>query len=227
MKTAGAFSVANYGEGSYCILLVQHFLERNTSLRKTSSLSFKATDMATSKEFEADLGLLWQASEYGEAVEGVLFAECKSYNLFTDADFARMRQLKERFPGAILAFCTLRKTLEPTEITELSRLHIEGMEQWKTERPRNPVLILTQRELMSDFGAPSCWKDLAVPDWVKRAHSMLELCNATQAIYLNAPDWGTTWSKTYEAERRRRRMQIAQRRSRKLRIPMMSAGHSG
>jgi hypothetical protein len=79
------------------------------------------------------------------------------------------------------------------------------MRYWKTERPINPVLILTGHELFDFFGAPHCWKNLAVPDWAKRAHSILDLCNATQAIYLGFPHWQETWRKDFERRRKKRK----------------------
>ena len=85
-------------------------------------------------------GLMWQDTAFGETQDGTLFAECKSYNKFEKKDFDRMEEIAKQFPGAILAFCTLRKTLERTEIKQLKRLTKKGMKHWKTERPINPVL---------------------------------------------------------------------------------------
>jgi hypothetical protein len=49
--------------------------------------------------------------------DGIFFAEYKSYNEFEANDFERMRALAEQFPSAILAFCTLSKSLTPPEPT--------------------------------------------------------------------------------------------------------------
>jgi hypothetical protein len=203
LKTAGPFSIGNYGDGSYCVLLGLNFFDRDHSLQTTPVMSFTAKNAASSKELEADFGLMWWDTAFGETQEGVLFAECKSYNKFEKKDFERMSAIAKEFPGAILAFCTLRKTVEPGEIKELKRLTKAGMKYWKAERPINPVLILTGHELFHHFGAPLCWKNMTVPDWTKRVHSILELCNATQAIYLVLPHWHETWRQDFEKRRRK------------------------
>ena len=43
--------------------------------------------------------------------DGLVFGECKTYGLFQKKDFDRMSYLAKSFPGAILVFSTLRKTL--------------------------------------------------------------------------------------------------------------------
>jgi hypothetical protein len=204
LKTSGPFSIGSYGDGSYCVLLGLDFFQRDHSLRMTPVMSFNAKHATSGKKLEADFGLMWQDTAFGETQDGVLFAECKSYNTFEKKDFDRMEAIAAQFPGAILAFCTLRKTLEPREIRQLKRLTKKGMKYWKTERPINPVLILTGHELFDRFGAPYCWKNLSVPDWAKQARSVLDQCNATQGIYLGLPHWQETWRKEFERRRRRK-----------------------
>ncbi len=205
LKTAGPFSVGNYAEGSYCVLLGLNYFERDHSLQTTPVMSFKAKHKTSGKELEADFGLMWQETVYGETQDGLLFAECKSYNKFERKDFDRMRTLAKQFPGAILAFCTLRKTLEPGEIKELKSITKAGMKRWKTERPINPVLILTGQELFSHIGAPYCWDGISIPGWAKNTHTLLNLCNATQSIYLSVPHWQETWGKEYEKKQKKTR----------------------
>jgi hypothetical protein len=71
----------------------------------------------------------------------VIVGECKTYGEFKEKDFARMRYLAETFPGAILVFSTLRKSLNANEVTEITRIAKAGREHWKADRPINPVLI--------------------------------------------------------------------------------------
>ena len=173
----------------------------------TPVMSFSAKHKASSKEIEADLGLIWQETVYGETQDGILFAECKSYNKFKQVDFDRMEEIAKQFPGAILAFCTLRRTLDPWEVRKLKRLAKAGLKYWKTERPINPVLILTGQELFHYSGAPHCWDGLSIPEWAReRTHSLLALCNATQAIYLGLPHWQETWREQFEKKRKKRKL---------------------
>ena len=116
-----------------------------------------------------------------------------------------MKALAEQFPGAILAFCTLRRTLTPHEVKEIQKITKAGMKQWKVERPLNPVLVLTGHELFSLYGVPNCWNALAIPDWTKRTHTLLGACNATQAIHLGMPHWHEAWKAEREKKKRRKR----------------------
>jgi hypothetical protein len=204
LKTAGPFSVGNFADGSYSVLLSLNFFKQDHSLQTTPVMSFKAKHTTSAKEVEADLGLMWQETAFGETQDGMLFSECKSYNKFEQKDFDRMKMLGEQFPGAILAFCTLRKKFEPREVKEIRRIAKLGMKRWKTDRPINPVLVLTGSELFSFHGAPYCWDGRSIPEWAKRAHTLLDVCNATQAIHLGLPHWQETWRIEYEKRRSRR-----------------------
>jgi hypothetical protein len=204
LKTAGPFSVEKFADGSYAVLLTLNFLQQDHSLRTTPVMSFTAKHTSTAKELEADLGLMWQDTIYGESHEGILFAECKSYNEFERKDFERMKALANQFPGAILAFSTMRKTLTPREIREMARIAKTGMKQWKTERPINPVLVLTGHELFSTSGAPGCWREMSIPGWARNTHTLLGTCNATQVIHLGLPDWQESLRAEFEKKRARK-----------------------
>jgi hypothetical protein len=60
-------------------------------------MSFNAEHAATGKHLEADFGILWQDTAFGDTQEGVLFAECKSYNEFERKDFERMEMIAGHF----------------------------------------------------------------------------------------------------------------------------------
>ena len=100
LKTAGPFSVPNYADGSYTVLLAHGLFQRFRSLQTTPALSFTATS-STGEELEADYAMLWREDARGETLEGVLFAECKSYNEFEKRDFVRMKELAKRFPNSL------------------------------------------------------------------------------------------------------------------------------
>jgi hypothetical protein len=92
LKTAGPFSVEKFADGSYSVLLTLNFFEEDRSLQTTPVMSFNARHATTGKALEADLGVLWQETVYGETEDGILFAECKSYNEFKRKDFDRMSE---------------------------------------------------------------------------------------------------------------------------------------
>jgi len=141
---------------------------------------------------------------FGVIAEGAIFGECKTYGKFEKKDFARMKKIATNFPGAILAFCTLRKQLDKNEVQEISKIAKAGRKYWKSERPINPVLVLTGNEIMSMWGPPQCWKDMGLSEKFERVYGLLDLCDATQQIYLKLPSWHHTWQEEWERKRTRR-----------------------
>ena len=182
-KTAGPFSVPRYAEGAYSVLLTLEFIGGHAStMRTTPAMGFKA-EAPGKKNIEADVAMLWQESIFGEQIDGILFGECKTYGVFEERDFDRMRYLAETFPGAVLVFSTLRKELTTKEVVGIKRIARAGRKYWKPERSINPVLILTGTELLAWAGPPHCW-DLSFQERFSRVHGLLDICDATQQIYL-------------------------------------------
>ena len=176
------------------------------SRRTTSVLSFEATS-PDKADLEADLAMFWREMSYGEGTEGILFGECKSYGPFKAKDFQRMRYLGETFPGAILVFSTLRASLTKEEISALSRLAKRGRKYWKAERPLNPVLILTGAELLTWERPPRCWNE-ELQKRFQNVRTLLELCNASQQIYLGLPSWQDDWDRAFEKRRQIRSKKV-------------------
>ena len=194
-KTAGPFSISGYADGAYCVLLSLDFIgERRLNRSLTSSFSFIAKGKG-GPEIEADFGALWQEGMFGVITEGAIFGECKTFGEFEKQDIERMRKIAARFPGAVIAFCTLRKCLESGEIREITKIAKAGRKYWKSERPINPVLILTGNEILSMWGPPNCWEGMGLSKQFDRVYGLLDLCNATQQIYLKLPPWHQTWAK--------------------------------
>ena len=206
-KTTGPFSVPNYADGAYAVLFTLDFFDdrKLTTLRTTSAVSFTA-ESKDKQRLEADLALFWQESLFGERKDGIAFGECKTYGSFMKKDFDRMRYIAKTFPGAVLVFSTLRKSLTSKEVTAISRLAKAGRKYWKADHPLNPVLILTGTELLHWQKPPYCW-DEATKKKFERYHGLLSLCDATQQIYLGLPSWHVDWQKQWEEKRRRRGMQ--------------------
>ena len=109
-------------------------------------------------------------------------------------DIDRMRALSKEFPGAVLVFATLRNKLRYTEKKLLRPLVNQGRKYWKADRPYNPVLVLTSTELFGLFRPEESWKRAGAShaQWTGKFHrslSLLELCDATQQIYLGMKPW--------------------------------------
>jgi hypothetical protein len=210
-KTTGPFSVSNYADGAYATLLALDFFNdrRLVTMRISPALSFTANARGKD-EIEADFALFWEDSIYGERRNGLVFGECKTYGRFNRKDFIRMRLLAKSYPGAVLVFSTLRRTLTGVEVKELTRIAKMGRKYWKNERPINPVLILTGNEIFSFYGPPHCWEDAGLKSKFDHLAGLLDICDATQQIYLNLPSWRSEWHEKWEKQRQ---MQLARKRS--------------
>ena len=201
-KTAGPFSVPRYADGAFATLLALEFFGRYHSLssQATSAFSFTAK-RADQVDLEADFALFWRESAYGKQSDELIFGECKTYGPFEFKDCERMRSLASEFPGAVLVFATLRKSLTAKEVRAIGRIAKTGRAYWKAERPINPVLVLTGRELLSDIGPPYCWKDGDGDTKFDRVSGLLAICDATQQLYLDLPSWEEEWQKKWEKRR--------------------------
>lgn len=190
-RTTGPFSVPNYADGAYTVLLTIHALSAHllSYMRTTPVPSFVAKSEADDRVLEADLAMLWKHPTFGRYEEGVLFGECKTYGLFEKKDIERMAHIGAAFPGAILVFSTLRELLTRKEIASLRRLAASGRRKWKSDKPLNPVMILTGKELLSAVPPPHCWVEDGSTKNEMRIDGMLSLCDATQQRYLHLPPW--------------------------------------
>ena len=195
-KTAGSFSVPGYADGAYAVLLAVGCIcgERIETLRATPILSFNAVG-PQGKTLEADYAMLWEESIFGQEQSGVLFGESKTYGEFKTEDFLRMHSLAKSFPGAVLVFSTLRRNLTPHEVNAIRKIAKAGRRYWKSERPLNPVLVLTGNEMLKFQRPPYCWED-DVRQRFQHLHGLLGLCNATQQLYLELPSWEADWQES-------------------------------
>ena len=163
-KTAGPFSIPNYADGAYGVLLSLHFFNSlkhgNMGLGITPVMSFKA-ESPEGREMEIDFAAFWQSQAFQRKVELIL-GECKTYGKFEDADFERMEYLALAFEEQkpVLVFSTLRESLEAKE-----KERIAGMTKI------SPVIILTARELFQSG------------DYV---HDLQNICDVTQERHLGS-----------------------------------------
>lgn len=93
--------------------------------------------------------------------------------------------------------------MNKNEIAEIKKIAKTGRKYWKTERPINPVLILTGNELFSNFGPPYCWDDETKKKF-DHFRGLIGLCDATQQLYLNLPSWETEWHEKWEKRHKKR-----------------------
>src|SRR5206468_3656349 len=114
----------------------------------TPMLSLTATK--SNMSLEADLCLLLQEDvmlREGPAETKLVFAECKTLNAFEVKDIDRMRSIGQEFPGAILAFSTLREELQDDEKSLMIPLVDESRKNRANQQVFNQILILTGVEI--------------------------------------------------------------------------------
>jgi hypothetical protein len=117
-----------------------------------------------------------------------------------------MAEFISAFPGAVMVFATLRKSLTAKEQRLLRPLVNRGRKYWKSGRPYNPVLILTGNELLADRGPRHEWEKLG-DEFKRHARSwgdqreLVSLADATQQIYLGMQPWHSWLNERYKRRR--------------------------
>jgi hypothetical protein len=191
-RAIGPFSLPQQAYGVYSVLLTLRFFMRQLDCAITPLLSFTSKKGSTS--IEADLGLFFRESKYKVTRPDLVFAECKTFNEFDRRDADRMLLLAAEFPGAVLVFSTLRKSLTSKEKRILKRVAHRGRRYWKADRPYNPVLVLTGNELFADGNPRQVWEEMGgvhashARSWGDRSE-LVALADDTEQIYLEMKSW--------------------------------------
>jgi hypothetical protein len=161
------------------------------------------------EEFEGDFGMLVAPSQISHrSTPYLIIGECKSFNRFEEKDFARARKAAELFPELVLCFCAFNEALDKNEIRGLSRLAKQGRARLDVGQQMNPILILTARELFSEFKMTdfySLYGDKA--EYARAIYLRGELedvCDFTQQLYLGMP----SYHEWLEEKRRRKVMRL-------------------
>ena len=192
-RTSGLFHSANQAHGAYTVLLTLRFFSELLDGATTPHMSFTARKGKTF-EMEADLALFFQASKFGNPKTELIFAECKTFKDFQESDADKMSKLGNAFPGSVLVFATLKESLRDEEKAILCPLVNRCREYWKNERPINPVLILTGKELfLESFWGSHLEKLTARGD-------LFKLCDFTQQINLGMNSWDRWLAEEWELE---------------------------
>jgi hypothetical protein len=195
-RAVGPFSIENYAQGSYCTVLALHALAKISPYGMTWSPSLNLTP-TRGAAIECDFAAVCASRAYEPRHITLVLGECKTFDRFEAKDLSRARALARAFPGAAIAFCTMRKALEPAEIKRIASLASSGRETLSGGERRNPVIILTETELTSLSWPPDNIKDPSSPYF--KFHKVLhyspdlsDVAQFTQNIYLGMDlydDW--------------------------------------
>jgi hypothetical protein len=198
-KAIGPFSLPGYADGALAVLSTLDFFRNTLNLKLTPCFSFKIIDPKLANP-EIDLAMLWEETIFGEKTQGELFIECKTFKNFDQKDYNRQKSLMKLFPGSVIAFCTLKKCLNRDEINQIKEIANIGRKYYKDDKPRNPVLILTQDEILSLLRPPFSWSEEDQAQY-RHIHSLFDLCLATQQKYLGLPHWCQDWTEEFEKKK--------------------------
>lgn len=201
----GPFSKNNKVGGVITVFLTlklfnEEFAE--TSGNMSALIGFELIKNKVTKE--VDLALILQNGYKNSTTPDLIFCECKTYKHFTSDDADRMIELGIEFPNSILTFATLNEDLTNGEKEEILKV-VNHFRTGVGDRPRNPVLILTAKELMpNEFGEHfSEYKKTAKPyhrynDWIGN------LCDFSVNKHLQIKTWAKIQSELWEEEMKKR-----------------------
>jgi hypothetical protein len=222
-RLIGPFALPGYAAGGYAASLAIRFFSEvighhNTAVTWSSG---QELTLPSGKKIEADF-ILWYQRKRLLGINpptDIVFGEAKSFgpdtsktsvrpgrraskeDVFKEDDVGRMKALAEAFPGAVLAFATMKKA---DELTNREVLRIRKLAEWgrgyiaESRRARAPVVVLTGTELFTGYHLLSTWQEqggrhaqLVTPAYV-RLDQLLTLADLTQQLYLGMPahhDW--------------------------------------
>jgi hypothetical protein len=208
-RVIGPFTTGGFAGGAYCVGAALNFLTEKVARDSNWVPSFTMRN-PVGKEFEADFGMLAKPSRFSHTSSPhLIIGECKSFNRFEARDFARAEEAASLFPGAVLCFCTFNEALDKQEIKGLTKLAKQGRKRMDVGKQMNPVLILTARELFSEFKMTdfySMYGDKAeFARHVYMRDDMQELCEFTQQLYLGMP----SYHEVMEEKRRKKAARLA------------------
>ncbi len=152
----------------------------------------------------------WRASRFDDSAPALILGECKSFGTaFGPKEVTRAKALAQLFPGATLAFVTLKDELDPREKRAIGKIAQAGRRHLAAGKWRNPVLVLTAAELMSPMGAPSCWQEAGgrlakFAEHHRGPYGLEDLCDATQQLHLGLEPFAQWQGRQFENRRRRR-----------------------
>ncbi|MBN8997926.1 MAG: hypothetical protein J0H54_00665 [Rhizobiales bacterium] len=188
-RVIGPFAAPNYAGGGYAVALTLRALALPDRAEMTWSTGLRLQPLNREVDF-----IGWQRrrgildDERDEPL--LVLGEAKSFGrgVFDAETGDGLKQVAERFPGAVMVVSSLRTISEymPEEIDVLRDLALWGRREVFRDHARNPLIVLTGTELFADYGIFNAWQKQDG----KRVHSvhdesdLLELSDLTLARYL-------------------------------------------
>lgn len=216
-RVVGPFALPDFAKGGYAAsLAIRFFAEIVGSISNTQVTwsTGQEMELPSGRKIETDFIIWYQRTGLigNDFPTQVVFGEAKSFgkDALKDEDIEALRLLVGQFPGAILAFATMKQAheLSKEEVKRLTRLA-----EWGRKRDRcgsrAPVLILTGTELFAELSLESTWREmggqhaaLIEPAYVSTSNLNV-LADLTQQINLKMPSY-SEWRASNESKRKRK-----------------------
>jgi len=216
-RVVGPFAAPDYARGGYAVALTLRCIAEPHDTEMTWTTGLNLRPLNCELDFAA-----WhrQGSILNDERDEPLLVigEAKSFgkNAISEDAVSDLRNIANRFPGAIMIVSSLREISDYTrnELQRLRDLALWGRREVYQGQPRNPLIVLTATELFAEHGIFDAWKKTgeAVHPSVDPAdlHALAEL---TQKRYLGLPHFWEERLKAHDlAHQRRRLIKLIQRR---------------
>lgn len=208
-RVVGPFSVPDYAQGSYSVLLTLRALQSLGSSMDEMTFSTALELHFDGMDAEADF-VVWRRKENHDFHKkpDLLIGEAKSFgigDLIKPKDLVKLKQIGKKLPGAFIVISVLRGHYTESEIRILKsfvkwcrRFNSNGL-------PTNPLILLTSNELFFDFQISETWENLgkAYKPFTDYEHSgnLSRFADATQQIYLGIESFYEWRNKEYKKKR--------------------------
>jgi hypothetical protein len=196
-RVIGPFAAPDYVRGGYAVALTLRCIAERHESELTWSTGLELSDPLCEIDFAAwyRRGSTLANKEREEPV--FVVGEAKSFgrNAIDSDSIESLRQVGERFSGAVLIVSSLKSIAEYTtsELDLLKNLARWGRARHVFGKPRNPVIVLTGTELFAVHGIREAWRTAGgnASKFVQHAATDLsdlhQLAECTQQLYLGLP----------------------------------------
>lgn len=201
----GPFSKNNKVGGILSVFLALKLFKRefgNSDGKITSLMEFEIKKDAVINEI--DLAILLKSKHDEDLPPDLIICECKTNKKLTIKDIDRLKKIGIDFPNSILVFCTLNETLDEEEKNHLIGL-VNYFRKGFGSRPKNPVLILTAKELIPEENF-SCFSEYTsqIKSYYQNDY-IGNLCELTVEKHLGLKTWSEIqteiWKKQHQIQK--------------------------
>ena len=209
-RVVGPFAVPDYARGSYTVVLtlgaLEYLISSMDPMTYSTALELKFDGLTLEVDF-----LVWHTTDstFESRAPEIIVGEAKSIGdgeLLKREDITKLKKVGERIPGSMIAISVLRE-----QFTESEKRLLRGLVRWGRRLndqggPTNPILLLTQTELLGQAPIDYVWEKKG---GVHKKHAegatrnLRSFADATVALNLGLP-WFA--QQRYEFRRRRREM---------------------